>query len=144
MPAGRLTRRVVDDLKETPSDVLLHLAALRGDEINLRRVLDSGKVHVDCKDEDGTTPLILSAAGGHTPCVLELLEQGADPNSRRATGTTPLFFAAQGGYLDVVKILIKAGASVDTPSVDGGTPLFVAAQGGYVNWFGSCWIVALM
>lgn len=49
--------------------------------------------------------------------MLELLEQGADPNSRRATGTTPLFFAAQGGYLDVVKILIKAGASVDTPSV---------------------------
>lgn len=69
--------------------------------------------------QDGTTPLILSAAGGHTTCVLELLEQGADPNSRRATGTTPLFFAAQGGYLDVVKILIKAGASVDTPSVVG-------------------------
>lgn len=59
----------------------------------------------------------MSAAGGHTTCVLELLEQGADPNIRRATGTTPLFFAAQGGYLDVVKILIKAGASVDTPSV---------------------------
>lgn len=59
----------------------------------------------------------MSAASGHTTCVLELLEQGADPNSRRATGTTPLFFAAQGGYLDVVKILIKAGASVDTPSV---------------------------
>lgn len=37
--------------KETPSDVLLHLAALRGDDITLRRVLDSGKVHVDCKDE---------------------------------------------------------------------------------------------
>lgn len=37
--------------KETPSDVQLHLAALRGDEIVLKRVLDSGKVHVDCKDE---------------------------------------------------------------------------------------------
>jgi len=41
--------------------------------------------------QDGTTPLILAAAGGHTYCVMELLDQGADPNSRRLTGTTPLF-----------------------------------------------------
>lgn len=37
--------------KETPSDIQLHLAAIRGDEILLRKLLDSGKVHVDCKDE---------------------------------------------------------------------------------------------
>lgn len=37
--------------KETLSDIKLHLAALRGDEMLLRKVLDSGKVHVDCKDE---------------------------------------------------------------------------------------------
>ncbi|KFB39981.1 hypothetical protein ZHAS_00007368 [Anopheles sinensis] len=39
------------DDKETLSDVQLHLAALRGDEMLLKRVLDSGKVHVDCRDE---------------------------------------------------------------------------------------------
>lgn len=37
--------------KETLSDIQLHLTALRGDEMLLRKVLDSGKVHVDCKDE---------------------------------------------------------------------------------------------
>lgn len=74
--------------KETLSDVQLHLAALRGDEMLLKRVLDSGKVHVDCRDEDYTTPLILAAAGGHTACVIELLEQGADPNARRVVSTT--------------------------------------------------------
>lgn len=37
--------------KETPSDVMLHQAAWRGDVVELRRVLDTGKVHVDCKDE---------------------------------------------------------------------------------------------
>lgn len=30
---------------------MLHLAALRGDVVEMRRVLDTGKVHVDCKDE---------------------------------------------------------------------------------------------
>lgn len=83
--------------------------------------------------QDGTTPLILAAAGGHIHCVLELLEQGAELNSRRSTGTTALFFAAQGGHLDVVRILLKARAKVDIPSLDGGTPLFVAAQGGHVK-----------
>uniref|UniRef100_A0A182VUS3 ANK_REP_REGION domain-containing protein n=1 Tax=Anopheles minimus TaxID=112268 RepID=A0A182VUS3_9DIPT len=80
---------------------------------------------------DYTTPLILAAAGGHTACVIELLEQGADPNARRVTGTTALFFAAQGGFVDVARILLKAGAPVDCSSVDGGTPLFVACQGGH-------------
>jgi hypothetical protein len=36
--------------KESPSDVQLHLAAIQGDMQLLRRILDSGKVHVDSKD----------------------------------------------------------------------------------------------
>lgn len=47
----RGTHICVDAQKETPSDIQLHLAAIRGDEILLRKLLDSGKVHVDCKDE---------------------------------------------------------------------------------------------
>lgn len=37
--------------KETPSDVRLHLAAVNGDLKVIRRLLDSGKVHVDCRDK---------------------------------------------------------------------------------------------
>lgn len=33
--------------------------------------------------KDNTTPLILAAAGGHTGCVLELIDQGADVNAKR-------------------------------------------------------------
>lgn len=33
--------------------------------------------------QDGTTPLILSAAAGYLDCVKELLEQGADPAAQR-------------------------------------------------------------
>jgi len=37
--------------KESPWDVELHLAAARGDAKRLRVLLDSGRVHVDCKDK---------------------------------------------------------------------------------------------
>lgn len=37
--------------KESPWDVELHLAAARGDAKRLRILLDSGRVHVDCKDK---------------------------------------------------------------------------------------------
>ncbi|KYN23097.1 Ankyrin repeat domain-containing protein 29, partial [Trachymyrmex cornetzi] len=119
--------------KESPWDVELHLAAARGDAKRLRVLLDSGRVHVDCKDKDGTTPLILAAAGGHMDAVTELLHQGADPNAKRLTGTTALFFAAQGGYMDIADLLLEHGAIVDSCSIDGGTPLFVACQYGHLD-----------
>jgi hypothetical protein len=49
--------------KETPSDQQLHLAALQGNVEQLRRVLDSGRVHVDCKDKVGLNSLKLHLCG---------------------------------------------------------------------------------
>ncbi|XP_028039065.1 ankyrin repeat domain-containing protein 29 isoform X2 [Bombyx mandarina] len=118
--------------KESRTDVQFHLAALRGDCDRLRQLLDTGKVHIDSRDRDGTTPLILAAAMGHTDCVRELLAQGADPACCRTTGTSALFFAAQGGFLDIARLLLDAGAAIDAPSSDGGTPLFVACQCGHL------------
>lgn len=39
--------------------------------------------------QDGTTPLILTAAGGHLDAVTELLHQGADPNAKRLVSSEP-------------------------------------------------------
>ena len=39
--------------KETPSDQQLHLAALQGNVELMKKVLDGGKVHVDCMDKVG-------------------------------------------------------------------------------------------
>lgn len=128
----KIDHNIMSLKKESRTDVQFHLAALRGDCRRLRQLLDTGKVHIDSRDRDGTTPLILSAAMGHTECVQELLAQGADPACCRTTGTSALFFAAQGGFLDIARLLLDAGAAIDAPSMDGGTPLFVACQCGHL------------
>jgi len=46
--------------KETPSDQQLHLAALQGNVEQIRKVLEGGKVHVDCKDKVTTTCVFFS------------------------------------------------------------------------------------
>lgn len=118
--------------RETPLDLQLHRAAIKGDRGMILKVLNTGRVHADCRDKDGTTPLMFSVARGHFDCVQELLEQGADPNARRfETGASSLFLAAQIGDLDTVRLLIRNGAVVDQPNLDGGTPLFVACQEGH-------------
>uniref|UniRef100_A0A8D8S235 Ankyrin repeat domain-containing protein 29 n=1 Tax=Cacopsylla melanoneura TaxID=428564 RepID=A0A8D8S235_9HEMI len=117
--------------KETPADVRFHLAAINGKLDTIVKLLDSGRVHVDCQDKDGTTPLILAVANGHYEVVEELLNQGADPNVRRCTGTTALFFAAQNGFTDIASLLIAQGAKIDPRSYDGATPLFVSCQCGH-------------
>ncbi|KAK8375797.1 hypothetical protein O3P69_008505 [Scylla paramamosain] len=117
----------------TRLDQRLHAAAVKGEVEEAVRVLDTGRVHVDCADRDGTTPLILAAANSHVELVRELLDQGAEPNATRHTGTGALFFAAQGGFLDIVTLLLDRGCSINQASKDGGTALIVAAQCGHMD-----------
>lgn len=117
--------------KETPRDVKFHLAAINGKVETIVKLLDSGRIHVDCQDKDGTTPLILAVANGHYQVVEELLKQGADPNIRRCTGTTALFFASQNGFTDIAALLISHGGKINPRSFDGATPLFVSCQCGH-------------
>eukprot|EP00090_Calanus_glacialis_P016207 TRINITY_DN25430_c0_g1_i1.p1 TRINITY_DN25430_c0_g1~~TRINITY_DN25430_c0_g1_i1.p1 ORF type:complete len:422 (-),score=115.12 TRINITY_DN25430_c0_g1_i1:289-1554(-) len=119
--------------KESRLDSLLHSKARSGDVARVKQVLDSGRVDPDCKDQDGTTPLMLAAGNGRVEVVSLLLEEGADPNIRKNTGVTAIFLASVGGYLDIVSTLVKAGADADPQSQEGGTPLMAAAQAGHMD-----------
>ena len=47
------------------------------------QVLDSGRVHPDSADQEGTTPLMLAAINGQARVASLLLKEGADPNIRQ-------------------------------------------------------------
>ena len=70
-------------------------------------LLQKEGVDVDCKDEDGRTPLSWAAAEGQLEVVKLLLEkEGADVDCKDKYGRTPLWWAAVRGQLEVVKLLL--------------------------------------
>ncbi|KAG2458282.1 CATL1 protein, partial [Polypterus senegalus] len=117
--------------KETPLANAVFWAARKGNLAVLQLLLNSGRVDVDCKDNTGTTTLMVASYSGHTDCVRELILQGADINLQRETGSTSLFFAAQQGNNDIVKLLFEYGASTEFQTKEGGTALSAACQYGH-------------
>eukprot|EP01098_Paradermamoeba_levis_P008092 TRINITY_DN3364_c0_g3_i1.p1 TRINITY_DN3364_c0_g3~~TRINITY_DN3364_c0_g3_i1.p1 ORF type:complete len:175 (+),score=40.71 TRINITY_DN3364_c0_g3_i1:136-660(+) len=72
-----------------------------------------------------------AAGQGNTEEVLQLLNQGVNPNCKHWNSLwTPLHFAAEKGHLFVVEILIKKGAKANYKSKWGCTPLHGAAISG--------------
>lgn len=59
--------------------------------------------------------------------LLQMLEQGADPNER-VQGYTPLMVAAQRGNMVAMELLLEAGAEVNACSPAGETPLSLALR----------------
>ncbi|KAI9652811.1 MAG: hypothetical protein M1821_007809, partial [Bathelium mastoideum] len=102
-------------------------------EAMVRRLLDTGKVEVDSKDNYGQTPLSLAAENGHEAVVRQLLDTGrVDVDSKSNRGRTPLSWAALNGHEVIIRQLLDTGrVEVDSKDNDGQTPLSWAARNGH-------------
>lgn len=63
--------------------------------------------------------------------VAEVLQYGAEVNSRNAHRRTPLIEAARNGRTQIAEILIENGAGVNAQDMYGGSPHQYATRGGY-------------
>ena len=59
-------------------------------------------------------------------CLINLIRDGADVNSKSVEGWAPLHIAAQNFQKDAALSLLKAGADVDVKDDHGNTPLWKA------------------
>ena len=104
----------------------LFRAAVRGDLSAVENALLAG-VNPDAQDEDGDTPLLLTAAAGRSGIAELLLDAGADANLVGRDGMTPLMMASLSGHHAVVELLITRGARLDARDGVGRTALWFAA-----------------
>lgn len=135
----------------------LLIAALRGKQSELARLLIGRGADIHIVDKVGHTALISAAMHGDVDETRLLLERGADMTTVDRFGKTALLFAAMGSKTEIVTLLIDAGAKmgpieaavlgeletlrmmlnngadVDTRNAAGMTPLMGAAAGGHDN-----------
>ena len=95
----------------------IHLAAGKGRDDVVDLLVRQLNVKVDTKGEEGDTPLMHAAGGGHVSTVQLLLELGAKVNAHNRYHATALHFAAGSGRDEVLTLLLSKGAAADAKDV---------------------------
>jgi uncharacterized protein len=110
----------------------LVVAAGRGDEATVRRLLDDG-VDVDARDGRGRTAVTAAAAAGHADVVRLLVDAGADVDIQDAERNNALLVSGETGDLSVLREVLRARPDLARTNRYGGTALIPASDRGHVD-----------
>ena len=91
-------------------EAALHIVVKRRDNAWLAFLLAKG-AKADIKDNEGNTPLAISAQLGFVEGVQTLVSEGAGVNIANSRGETPLILAVHNRDLATVRYLLAAGAN---------------------------------
>lgn len=110
------------------------ILALRDGSLKVAQVLIAAPAtHVEARNLQDESPLMMAALKGHLQAVRSLLDRDADVNK---SGWAPLHYAATGTgpqQLEIIALLLERHAYIDAASPNGSTPLMMAAQYGSVD-----------
>ncbi len=90
--------------RNSEDDTLLHLAAFRGNEADVRDLISLGAV-VNARGDLGMTALHYAAIGGHVAVAECLLALGADRSLPDEFGQTPAKVAALASHANLAGLL---------------------------------------
>ncbi|XP_061648885.1 BRCA1-associated RING domain protein 1 isoform X2 [Phyllopteryx taeniolatus] len=107
--------------KNHKGETSLHLAAIKGDLKDVKKLLDQG-ADPNLKDNAGWTPLHEACNLGHLVVVEALLSRGAFLNTPGYENDSPLHDAVRNGHIAIVKLLLQFGASQSVVNLHGKRP----------------------
>uniref|UniRef100_A0A8C0TZ57 Ankyrin repeat domain 42 n=1 Tax=Cyanistes caeruleus TaxID=156563 RepID=A0A8C0TZ57_CYACU len=88
-----------------------HDAAFKGDLLVVRRLVRSGVININERDDKGSTLLHKAAEQGHIHCLQWLVEMEADCDITNDAGETPKDVAKRFGHLAAVELLAPRTAN---------------------------------
>ena len=114
-------------------DKVMKSAIIKGDKAKTRELL-AHSYDVNCKDDDGMTPLLLAARFKREKTLRLLLEQGAQTRARCGKGQTTLHWLTMKPRKHIaetlIDLLLKNRPLFDVADSDGITPLGAACTSG--------------
>ncbi|UYV74259.1 hypothetical protein LAZ67_11002694, partial [Cordylochernes scorpioides] len=102
-------------------DTPLHLATRLG-KVEIVRILFKNGAYINVRNEYGHTPLHEALLKNHFEIFLDLIEAGADCNTRLVR-ETPLMMASQKYDTRFMKALLKKGVDIDAKDSSGNTAI---------------------
>ncbi|XP_067662753.1 ankyrin-3-like [Haliotis asinina] len=118
---------------------VLHYACCSVDETmeKVQFLVDTVKVPIDTRDEDGRTALYPAVQRGDAEVVEFLVERGLSIRDRDKDGNTYMHavFNRYSDHDEVVKFLFKANVDADLCNSEGNTPLHLALDSGLWSLF---------
>ncbi|XP_078341797.1 transient receptor potential cation channel subfamily A member 1 homolog isoform X2 [Crassostrea virginica] len=91
----------------------LHYAAMRGNELATKELLQFNGIHIEAEDKQGMTALHMAATHNSVEITRMLIEAGAQLRCKDNEDLTPLHCAASEGNIEIVQLLFQAGAKQD-------------------------------
>ncbi|XP_075762623.1 E3 ubiquitin-protein ligase MIB2 isoform X1 [Pelodiscus sinensis] len=108
---------------------LLHHAALKGNQLAIKKILARARQLADAKKEDGFTALHLAALNNHLEATEILIREGrCDVNLRNNRNQTALHLAVTQGHTDLVQLLVREGSDVNAEDEDGDTAMHIVLE----------------
>ena len=103
---------------DTKDKLLLHRASAHGDLEKVEELVAAGW-DIECRDDNGATPLFAASFKGQVEIAKYLIGKGADVNRGNDVRYTPLMTASREKHPQVVKILLEARADTELAANSG-------------------------
>ena len=129
---------LLDEAAKQRLDAALWSAAASGNTPLVKRMLQAGGS--GDAERDGFPAVCVSTVGGHTECVMALVNAGADPNAvvqapGAVFGASPMYLAAHSGHANIARVLIDIDCCDIEASLPANncSPLYMAAETGHAE-----------
>ena len=129
----RQERGVILDAKDWKGSTALSLAAEKGMDDLVVKLLSKGADPSVKDDQGGGTAILRAIDGDHLSTVRIMLEHGVDIDCLDDEDRGLLHGAATGGRDEIVQLLLDKGLDPDCIDKRGKTPLHDASRGGYLT-----------